>query len=251
MHPAFPALASLLAAAAAYQPSPYYMHTQSTRSHPVHVVMKGKGSRGIPGKATSGRTAGGGITDKARKKFEVEDFNKKSEWTLIAEKGDLGAETGSTKAVAAGVAPQGQEYIWTLVRGLPLVEGEDPQESTVYVTDGSCRTCLFPNTQSSFEADGAGSFTMKCNLCGTKWNLDSGEVLDFLPGKGPAQFAAKLANSKKEKTPCTVLKTRISKAGRCYVRLPDGTLPITTQRKEGTINQREEIGNLPKGFGKK
>ena len=97
-------LVSLVAAVAAYTPSPLCMRTQSTRSQPAHVVMKGKGSRGIPGKATSGRTASGGITDKAKKKFEIDDFNAKSEWTLVAEKGDLGAETGSTKAVAAGVA---------------------------------------------------------------------------------------------------------------------------------------------------
>merc|ERR1712085_149866 len=94
------------------------------------------------------------------------------------------------------------------------VEGKDPQESSCYVTDGSCRTCLFPLTQSNVEAvtlaDGTGSHTMTCGLCATKWDLNSGEVLDFLPGNGPAQFAAKLANSKKEETPCTVLKTRIS-----------------------------------------
>ena len=95
---------SLVAAVAAYAPSPHCMRTQSTRSQPAHVVMKGKGSRGIPGKATSGRTASGGITDKAKKKFEIDDFNAKSEWTLVAEKDELGAETGSTKAVAAGVA---------------------------------------------------------------------------------------------------------------------------------------------------
>ena len=47
--------------------------------------------------------------------------------------------------------------MWSLVRGLPLVEGEDPQESTCYVTDGSCRTCLFPLTQSSVEADAEGA----------------------------------------------------------------------------------------------
>ena len=52
-------------------------------------------------------------------------------------------------------------------------------------------------------------------------------------------------------TPYLSFRPRLFQAGRCYVRLPDGTLPITTQRKEGTINQREEIGNLPKGFGKK
>ena len=31
--------------------------------------------------------------------------------------------------------------MWSLVRGLPMVEGKDPQESSCYVTDGSCRTC--------------------------------------------------------------------------------------------------------------
>merc|ERR1719162_200836 len=140
------ALTLLLATVAAYQPSPHRMRTQSTVSQPVHVVMKGKGWRGIPGKATSGRTASGGITDKAKKKFEIDDFNAKSEWTLVAEKDDLGAETGAKKAVAAGVAPQGQEYVWSLVRGLPMEEGKDknPEDSTCYVTDGSCRTCLFP-----------------------------------------------------------------------------------------------------------
>lgn len=249
-------LVSLVAAVAAYAPSPHCMRTQSTRSQPAHVVMKGKGSRGIPGKATSGRTASGGITDKAKKKFEIDDFNAKSEWTLVAEKDELGAETGSTKAVAAGVAPQGQEYVWTLIRGLPMKEGQDPQESSCYVTDGSCRTCLFPMPQANVEAvvdeNGEPSHTISCGVCGTKWDLNSGKVLDFLPGNGPVQFAAKLANSKKEETPCTVLKTRISKAGRCYVRLPDGTLPITTQRKEGTLNEREDLGkDAPKGFGKK
>merc|ERR1740125_8358 len=144
---------SLLAAVAAYTPSPLCMRAQSTRSQPAHVVMKGKGSRGIPGKATSGRTAAGGITDKAKKKFEIDDFNSKSEWTLIAEKTELGAEMGSKKAVAAGVAPQGQEYVWTLIRVLPMEEGKDknPEDSTCYVTDGSCRPCLFPLTQSNVE----------------------------------------------------------------------------------------------------
>jgi hypothetical protein len=276
-------LVSLVAAVAAYAPSPHCMRTQSTRSQPAHVVMKGKGSRGIPGKATSGRTASGGITDKAKKKFEIDDFNAKSEWTLVAEKDELGAETGSTTAVAAGVArkrverpsqwchrpppgllglslqarpraydqlganscaaqgpagcclasstprhsrrccgvsttqaPQGQEYVWTLIRGLPMKEGQDPQESSCYVTDGSCRTCLFPMPQANVEAvvdeNGEPSHTISCGVCGTKWDLNSGKVLDFLPGNGPVQFAAKLANSKKEETPCTVLKTRISKA---------------------------------------
>merc|ERR1712127_1112641 len=171
--------------------------------------MKGKGSRGIPGKATSGRTASGGITDKAKKKFEIDDFNAKSEWTLVAEKDDLGAETGSTKAVAAGVAPQGQEYVWSLIRGLPMEEGKDPQESTCYVTDGSCRTCLFPMTQCKVEAvvdaDGKPSHTMTCGLCATKWDLNTGECLDFLPGNGPAQFRRSWSTPRRSqpRVPCS------------------------------------------------
>ena len=242
---------SVVAVCAAYQPVALRQSTRTARGQPVHVVMKGKGSRGMPGKQTAGRTAAGGITKNAKKKFEVNDFNQKSEWTLVAEKNELGAESGSMKAVAAGVAPQGQEYIWTIVRGDPQVEGEDAPESKVYATDGSCRTCLFPMTQGNVEADGMGSYNMPCGLCGTKWNLDTGECLDFLPGNGPVQFAAKLANKDKQPTQCTVLPTRISQAGRVYLRLPDGTLPITTQRVEGTLNEREAIGTLPKGFASK
>ena len=44
--------------------------------------------------------------------------------------------------------------------------GEDPQESTCYVTDGSCRTCLFPMTQGTVEervgADGSDSHSIAC-----------------------------------------------------------------------------------------
>ena len=36
--------------------------------------------------------------------FDIDDFNSKTEWTLVAEKTELGAEMGSTMAVAAGVA---------------------------------------------------------------------------------------------------------------------------------------------------
>lgn len=200
--------------------------------------MKGKGSRGIPGNRGR-RQAAGGITKKAKDKFEKADF-KKSEWTLVAEKGELGAETGSTKAVAAGQSPMGQEYIWTLVRGDPVIDGDDFPESTCYITDGSCRTCLFPLTNGKVEPE-AGGYSLTCGCCGTKYSLDTGKVLDFLPGNGPVQFAAKLANRNKEPQDASVLKTRVSQTQRCYVRLPDGTLPITTRLVPGTINQREEI----------
>jgi len=246
---------SLLAIASAYQPSRVAWHRpgamRMARGQPV--VMKGKGSRGMPGKATVGRAAAGGITKTAKKKFEVRDFNEKTEWTLVAEKDELGPEAGSTMAVAAGVTPQGQEYIWTLVRGNPFVKDapEDAPDATCYATDGSCRSCLFPMTKGKVEREGEG-YTITCGLCGTKYSLDDGKAIDFLPGKSPAQFAAKLANRDKEPTPCTVLQTRISQSGRCYIRLPDGTLPITRKRKEGTLNEFDEIG-VPKGkkgFGK-
>jgi len=245
----------LLGITSAYQPSRVTWHRPgamcSARGQPV--VMKGKGSRGMPGKATTGRASAGGITKTAKKKFEMRDFNEKTEWTLVAEKDELGPEPGSKKAVAAGVAPQGQEYIWTLVRGNPFVKDapEDAPEATIYATDGSCRSCMFPLTQSNVEREGD-EYTMTCGLCGTKYSLDDGRVIDFLPGNGPAQFAAKLANRDKKPEPCTVLKTRISQSGRCYLRLPDGTLPITRRRKEGTLNEYEEIGvsKGKKGFGK-
>ena len=47
-----------------------------------------------------------------------------------------------------------------------------------------------------------------------------------LPKNNPIQFATALVNKDKEPTPITVLRTRVSKAGRYYLRLPDGTLPV-------------------------
>jgi len=208
--------------------------------------MKGKGTRGLPGNR-GGFSAGGGMTKEAKQRFEKADFEK-SEWTLVAEKGLLGNETGSTLAVEAGQTPQGQNYIWTLVRGVPLTE--DGPETTVYATDGSARCCLFPMTKATAEADGDG-FTLTCGLCGTKYSLDEGEVLDWMPKSNPVQWAAAAANSNKEPIPCTVLKTRVSQAGRTYLRLPDGTLPITTQRVEGTINERVEIAPKSEKSAKK
>ena len=67
-------------------------------------------------------------------------------------------------------APQGQEYIWTLIRGVPVKAGGDPQESTCYVTDGSCRICQFPMTQGKVQervaADGSPSHSISCAVCG-------------------------------------------------------------------------------------
>lgn len=217
-------------------------------------TMKGKGSRGIPGNR-GGFSSGGGLTQKAKGKFERQDFESSSEWTLVAEKDELGAEMGSTKAVEAGMAPQGQSYVWALVRGDPVKDG-DAESSTVYVTDGSSRCCTYPMTKGEVTRledddgyEGEGGHALTCTLCGTKYNLVTGEVMKWFPKENLVQAATALANKDKEPEPCTVLKTRVSKAGRSYVRLPDGTLPITTRRVEGTINDREEI--KPAGAGTK
>ena len=51
-------------------------------------------------------------------------------------------------AVEAGQSPQGQNYIWTLIRG---DEGagqiDEDVYSDVWATDGACRACSFPMTQ--------------------------------------------------------------------------------------------------------
>ena len=96
-------LSCLVAACGAYN-VPWARHSVRTaRGQPVRVLMKGKTSRGMPGKATQGRTIAGGITPKAKKKFEIDDFNSKTEWTLVAEKGELGAESGSIAAQPPGI----------------------------------------------------------------------------------------------------------------------------------------------------
>merc|ERR1719502_1635931 len=79
-------------------------------------VMKGRGTRGMPGKGATAAGTGGGFTKASKKRMQQRDFQR-SEWTLVAEKGELGDEIGSTKAVEAGMSPQGQIYIWALVRG--------------------------------------------------------------------------------------------------------------------------------------
>lgn len=182
--------------------------------------MKGRGTRGMPGKGVK-PPPGSGFNSASKKRMEKRDFER-SEWTLVAEKDELGASTGSTKAVEAGQTPQGSTYIWNLVRG---AEGS-PEESTVYATDGSCRCCLFPLTKGTVDQLPDGSYALSCGLCGTQYSLDDGQVLDFCPKKNPVQVMAALANEKKGAQNINVLKTRISQAGRVYVRLPDGTLPI-------------------------
>jgi nitrite reductase/ring-hydroxylating ferredoxin subunit len=191
------------------------------RAAPASIVMKGK--RKGPGQ----QEPRGGGNPGLRKKLQKRDFQERSEWALVCRDDELGAETGSTKAVQAGVTPQGQDYIWTLVRGSPRVaaeEGAAQAEDSVFATDGACRYCQFPliNGETTLEADNV--YALRCGLCGTQWSLLDGKLLDLLPGDNPVRWAAKLANEKKGEQNAGRLPTRVSRAGRVYVRLPDGTL---------------------------
>lgn len=181
-------------------------------------VMKGKGSRGMPGKlANPLGTPTGGMQKNSKSKMQQRDFSK-DEWQLVAEAGDLPEEFGATKAVAAGRTPKGQEYIWVLVRG-----EEEDGEKKVYATDGSCRCCLFPMTKGEAERTSDGP-AIRCTLCGTSYSLLDGKVLQFCPKRNPIEWATAAANEKNGPVAAASLPTRVSKADRIYLRLPDGTL---------------------------
>merc|ERR1719247_333834 len=100
------------------------------------LVMKGKGTRGMPGKGVRPPAKGLGKGNSVKDRMMKNDRDR-SEWTLVASKEELGKEFGSTMAVEAGMSPQGSNYIWTLIRG----DDGDGEGSTVWATDGSCRAC--------------------------------------------------------------------------------------------------------------
>jgi nitrite reductase/ring-hydroxylating ferredoxin subunit len=114
------------------------------------------------------------------------------------------------------------QYIWTLIRGEDGAGAFDGDVSNVYATDGSCRACTFPMVKGSLEGS-----VVTCGSCGSKFDLEDGSVVEWLPGQGVMGFMAKQLNSKKEPIDAGILRTRVSQSGRVYVRLPDGTLPIT------------------------
>merc|ERR1711988_436179 len=68
---------------------------------------------------------------------------------------------------------------------------------------------------------------LQCDTCGGQWNLSDGSVHKWFPGNGFGQMAMKALNKDKQPTNVNLLPTRVSQAGRVYVRLPDGTLAIT------------------------
>ena len=200
-------------------------HSLTTSSRASSPMMKGRGSRGMPGKgATATGAQGGGFTKNSKKKMQQKDFQK-DEWTLVAEKGELGAEVGSTLAVEAGQSPQGQNYVWALVRGEPGPDDDD-EETKVYATDGACISCQFPMNKAVITKED-GKQLLDCKTCGSQWDLMDGSVHKWLPGEGLGQIAMKAINKDKEQRPINLLTTRTSQADRVYLRLPDGTLKIT------------------------
>lgn len=174
----------------------------------------------MPGKGATAAGTGGGFTKNSKKKMQQRDFAR-SEWTLVADKGELGDEVGSGLAVEAGQSPMGQNYIWALMRAGPP-EGEEPN---VYATDGSCVACQFPMSKAVLTNED-GLELLDCKTCGSQWNLKDGSVHKWLPGDGLGQIAMKAINKDKEPKPVNLLTTRVSQSGRIYIRLPDGTLKI-------------------------
>lgn len=167
-----------------------------------------------------------------KSRMQRREFAERKEWVPVARLEDIPA-VGDTKAVGAGRAPgkmglsgweDGAEYIWCLVRGEDSVaEGETEPTETVFAIDGSCRTCKFPLTAGELSTM-AGRQVFSCKCCGTTFALDNGEVLEFLPKKNPLQWATSLRVGGTEPMPTASLPTRISKAGRVYLRLPDNTI---------------------------
>ena len=219
-------LLSCLTCAASYGGAVVLRSPRASSARHTPVAMKGKGTKGMPGKVVP-PPAGSGFNAKSKKRMQNRELSR-DEWTLVAAKGELGDEIGDTLAVEAGQSPMGgQNYIWTLIRG-PEGAGQftDDVYSNVWATDGSCRACTFPMTKAVVKPELGEAYALECTACGTKWSLDDGSVLKWLPGEGIGQTLLKKLNEKKEPMECGILKTRVSQSGRVYVRLPDGTLPI-------------------------
>mmetsp|Transcript_33224 Transcript_33224/g.107445 ORF Transcript_33224/g.107445 Transcript_33224/m.107445 type:complete len:233 (+) Transcript_33224:66-764(+) len=197
------------------------------------IMMKGKPSRGMPKKATT--QPGDMVNTGVKKRMMVRDFQDKNEWVKVGKLAELVPAIGATKAVEAGRAPgamgptgfsEGSTYIWCLVHGeLSGAEAAGDAKDKVFAVDGACRTCQFPLTQAQYAAGGGGNEqTITCGLCGTKYSLESGKTVDFLPGDNPIRFAAKLANEKNGPQRLGSLPTRVSKSGNIFIRLPDNTI---------------------------
>jgi len=175
------------------------------------------------------------VNSGVKKRMMTRDFNEKKEWANVGKVAELVPEIGNCKAVEAGRAPggagptgfqAGNTYIWCLVRGQKTAgtEGEGAGDK-VFAVDGACKTCQFPLTKGEYDAGGGGNpETLRCSCCGTKYNLLSGETLEFLPGDNPMRWVAKTANEKNGPQRLASLPTRVSQSGNIFLRLPDNTI---------------------------
>ena len=170
-------------------------------------------------------------------KMSKKDFQR-SEWTLVAEKGELWERIWRKQGRRGWhVAPGSELHLGTCAWRRWRCEG-----STVYATDGSCRACTFPMTGAKASMEG-GVKKITRPSCGTSHDLESGEPIEWLPGNGPIQWAAQQLNKAKEPANINLMMTRVSRAGRIYIRLPDGTLPIAktaAQRAAELAGKQEE-----------
>lgn len=226
-------LALNLLAAAALLPSPIAPVQTASTVRSRDIVMKGRPSRGMPKKATM--QPGSMVNTGVKKRMMDRDFQDRKEWAKVGKVSDLVPTLGSAKAVEAGRAPgsmtptgfrEGAMYIWCLVRGEPTASDADAGlTDKVFAIDGACRTCQFPLTQAQYSAaSGTDPQAVTCGCCGTKYSLETGETIDFLPGNNPVRWVAKQANEKKGPQRLASLPTRISKSGNIFVRLPDNTI---------------------------
>jgi hypothetical protein len=147
------------------------------------------------------------------------------EWILACADSELGDELGSTKAVEGGVSPQGQKYLWALIRGDKDSGDLDDftKQKSVFITQPSCPSCQWPMTKAELEKQKDGSYGIRCGLCGTMYD-EKGEVLEFLPARNPVQWAQAKLNANKD--PYQKLGVLPAKTidGMVKMRLPDGTL---------------------------
>ena len=217
---------ALLGACGAWTPQPL-LHAPprpASRGAASSIAMKKRQGARMPGKAMQ-RPPTENVA--LKRKMKGKDFAESDDWVPVLEKADaaefLAGEVGSTKAVQAGQDYKGNEFIWSLMLGEEEEQEDGQVARTVYAMDGSCRQCKFPMLEGKYSRED-GVPSVSCPVCGNVNDLSTGEVTTFLPANNPVQWAAKLANEKDGPQRLAVLPTRVSKAGRLFLRLPDGTL---------------------------
>lgn len=208
------------------------------RRHSPEVVRR---KPVVMGKRGGARAPKQGITQTGSGKYDAlakmlkKKEDAKKEWVRVCSQSEVGNETGSTKAVEAGFNPQGQPFIWTLIRADPPpadMNVSDQSKTSFWAVDGQCRCCVWPMINAKTEKEN-GRWALRCGLCGTQYSLEDGQTTDWLPARNPIEWVQKRANEKKEKDQgMGILQTRVNEDGTVDIRVPDGTL---TENPKDTI----------------